>query len=449
MPLPGQPQPSPTIPASPPAADAPAPERIRRRPSLAPENPAAPTSTHAPTIPPTPNAVETHPAESPVVPLPFASSAPTQPPMSPSSGEGAGSGTVPPAAPAGGGFKLKIGVKTPPPSPPPAGGLALGVPPALTPLPADTAGAPPLMPLPGLPPVGAGAAFPPPPVGPGAAASLPPLTPLPPIPEAPAMTAGVPGAMIGSGTRPPIHLRTDAPPEALDPSKLPPPLPAARARAAVAGVSSARRDAMLFALVFLVIAGVGGGAWFYFSRPDEAAETADGLREKLGEAAKLPGKAVEGAKGAVADAREKEQARIDAVAEGKEAPTERAIGAVSPAELEAKLKEANSSLATEPPSTPVQTETQSVTAYAGEKPQAPAEPPPPPQANARFVRYAEALRVSGVFQGSPARALVDGRLVRSGDVVEPNLGVSFVGVDAETKHLILQDGSGAQVRVKY
>jgi hypothetical protein len=72
-----------------------------------------------------------------------------------------------------------------------------------------------------------------------------------------------------------------------------------------------------------------------------------------------------------------------------------------------------------------------------------------PAASARFIRYAESIRVSGVFQGSPARALVDGRLVRSGDVLDPALGVSFVGVDVDTKHLILKDRTGAQVRVKY
>lgn len=83
------------------------------------------------------------------------------------------------------------------------------------------------------------------------------------------------------------------------------------------------------------------------------------------------------------------------------------------------------------------------------EPAAPIAPPPPPPPSPRFVRYAEGLKISGVFQGSPARALVDGRVVREGDVLEPNLGIRFVAVDAATKHLVLQDGTGAQVRVKY
>jgi hypothetical protein len=72
-----------------------------------------------------------------------------------------------------------------------------------------------------------------------------------------------------------------------------------------------------------------------------------------------------------------------------------------------------------------------------------------PAPNPRFLRYAEALVVSGVFQGEPARALVDGRIIRSGDVIEPMLAVTFLGVDAPAKQLILGDKTGAQVRVKY
>lgn len=83
------------------------------------------------------------------------------------------------------------------------------------------------------------------------------------------------------------------------------------------------------------------------------------------------------------------------------------------------------------------------------EPVAPPPPPPPPAASAAFVRFSEAMTVSGVFQGTPARALVNGRLARVGDEIEPSLRIKFVGVDAATKHLILEEGSGAQLRVKY
>jgi hypothetical protein len=76
-------------------------------------------------------------------------------------------------------------------------------------------------------------------------------------------------------------------------------------------------------------------------------------------------------------------------------------------------------------------------------------PPAPPAPSPRFVRYAESIRVSGVFQGSPSRALIDGRIVRAGDLLDPALGIKFVAVDADTKHLILEEPSGARMRVKY
>jgi hypothetical protein len=59
------------------------------------------------------------------------------------------------------------------------------------------------------------------------------------------------------------------------------------------------------------------------------------------------------------------------------------------------------------------------------------------------------MTISGVFQGSPARAFVNGRLVRTGDELEPALGIKFVGVDAVTKYLIMEERTGAQLRVKY
>jgi len=85
------------------------------------------------------------------------------------------------------------------------------------------------------------------------------------------------------------------------------------------------------------------------------------------------------------------------------------------------------------------------------RPTAPAPPTEPatPQANPRFVRYAEGIRVSGVYQGSPARALIDGRLIRQGELVEPALGIKFADIDVEAKKIILEDASGARVKVKY
>jgi hypothetical protein len=159
---------------------------------------------------------------------------------------------------------------------------------------------------------------------------------------------------------------------------------------------------LIFFVVFLVIAGLGGGAYFVLSGSGGAAADGGGA-EDLVAAAQLPG---------------------DEVSEAGE-----------PEPVAAAVEGAGEAVAVPPE-----------VVLLPVKPSGPAGPPVP---NPRFVRFADALRVSGVFQGSPARALVDGRLIRSGDVIEPNLGVTFVGVDPEAKQLILEDGSGARVRVKY
>jgi hypothetical protein len=59
------------------------------------------------------------------------------------------------------------------------------------------------------------------------------------------------------------------------------------------------------------------------------------------------------------------------------------------------------------------------------------------------------MTISGVFQGSPARAFMNGRVVRSGEEIESALGIRLIGVDAVSKHLILEERTGAQLRVKY
>ena len=365
-------------------------ERLRRRPSLAPEGGAAPGIS-------APHPHAEHPGAT--VPPLFAPPSETPPP---------------PAAPA---FKLKIGAKLPPPPVPPPG-AEIGAPDPLKAF-EESAGGAPLLPLPG--------------VGPGASmgATVPPLMPLP------TSVGGLvlPPSAEPTGQRTPIHLRASGPAEALDPSKLaPPPLPARAAKAAV-NRSHAKRDALVFGLVLLLVVGAGAGAYFYFSGSEPAPEPAP-----------PPAKAI-------AEVREKEQARVNAVVDGKEPPAERVIGNVTPGELQTKLQEKNSAV---PVVTPAENPPPATT--AGSTPVATTEPAPPPvpegpppipKANPRFVRYAESIRVSGVYQGSPARALIDGRLVREGEVVEPALGIKFSDIDAEAKQIILEDGSGAQVKVKY
>lgn len=71
------------------------------------------------------------------------------------------------------------------------------------------------------------------------------------------------------------------------------------------------------------------------------------------------------------------------------------------------------------------------------------------QPTMRFRRYIETLHVSGVFQGATPRALINGRVVRVGEVLDAAAGIRFVGLDTATRELILQETGGALLRAKY
>ncbi len=81
--------------------------------------------------------------------------------------------------------------------------------------------------------------------------------------------------------------------------------------------------------------------------------------------------------------------------------------------------------------------------------EAPPPPEPEPEMSAAFHRFVTEMRVSGVFQGDPPRAMVNGRTVRAGEPLDLGLGIVFTGIDAE-KHLILMsEPSGARATKKY
>jgi hypothetical protein len=70
-------------------------------------------------------------------------------------------------------------------------------------------------------------------------------------------------------------------------------------------------------------------------------------------------------------------------------------------------------------------------------------------ASAEFRSFVANAKISGVFQGTPARVMINGRLVRTGETVEANLGIIFEGVDSAKRHLLFKDRSGAVVTHKY
>ncbi len=66
-----------------------------------------------------------------------------------------------------------------------------------------------------------------------------------------------------------------------------------------------------------------------------------------------------------------------------------------------------------------------------------------------FRTYVANAKITGVIAGTPGKIILNGRLARAGDMVEPALGVTFEGIDADRKLLVFRDKSGAVVTKKY
>jgi hypothetical protein len=77
------------------------------------------------------------------------------------------------------------------------------------------------------------------------------------------------------------------------------------------------------------------------------------------------------------------------------------------------------------------------------------QPEPPPPASEAFRNYIISLRVSGVFQGENARALLNGKMYHLGDTLDPVRKIAFYKIDADAKQLIFRDDTGAVVSRHY
>jgi hypothetical protein len=71
------------------------------------------------------------------------------------------------------------------------------------------------------------------------------------------------------------------------------------------------------------------------------------------------------------------------------------------------------------------------------------------EASQAFRTFVADAKVSGVFQGSPPRAFINGRLVRMGETVDSLLGIRFESVDPKTKNIVFKDSTGATVSRRY
>jgi hypothetical protein len=72
-----------------------------------------------------------------------------------------------------------------------------------------------------------------------------------------------------------------------------------------------------------------------------------------------------------------------------------------------------------------------------------------PAASAAFRTFVANASIGGVFQGSPARALINGSIVREGQTVDGVLGIEFERIDSDKKSIFFKDGTGAEVSKDY
>ncbi|TAG31288.1 MAG: hypothetical protein EAZ36_03115 [Verrucomicrobia bacterium] len=193
--------------------------------------------------------------------------------------------------------------------------------------------------------------------------------------------------------------------------------------------SKARRDLLMFALAVVLVCAGGFGGFLYFSVSGQPDAQASSSNTPPSAAAATAGDTV--ASGATSVNVALPQATANAVLP------------ITPDEASAAAELAKAETATAAPRSFLP-----ATADVAEGKAAPAANLPP-RPSARFAQYAKEVSISGVFQGNPPRALLNGRVVRVGDVVEPNFGVTFVGLDPEKKQLILRETSGAEIRVRY
>jgi cytoskeletal protein RodZ len=157
--------------------------------------------------------------------------------------------------------------------------------------------------------------------------------------------------------------------------------------------------------------------------------------DTLNKIATLPGEMVGRAQDAIAAKRDSEQMRVDALAAGEEPPVE-TPAAPAPEPVA-------------PPAAPTTVEVQSQTEIAPGLTATNTTVMAMVEASPAFSAFVAEMRINGVFQGSPARALINGHTYREGQLVDPGLGIVFDHIEPATKQIVFRDQSGATVSRKY
>jgi len=317
--------------------------------------------------------------------------------------------------------KIKLRPKNPPPPP------SITRPPAFDAPPEPSSGtpmgdfAPPPPPAPRgtgiMPPISVLSAPPPPPPG-----SMPEPPPAPGGPRLSFSTAA-PDKSSGASAAPKVKGATEAPLKVggkpvVKPGKGGKP-PSPEAVLGKRSNLSTVAKAGIAVLAMAILVGV-----FYSYRIFFPAPTQD-ISLKVAAPVKPVAKAIDSAAAAIASKRSAEQAKVDAAAAGDDTPTPTPAPAAT---TESVLEQTDLSSDVKVNSTHLDAAT---------------------AASSAFRNFVANASIGGVFQGTPSRALINGSIMREGQVVESSLGIAFERIDADKKVIYFKDSTGAEVSKNY
>jgi hypothetical protein len=245
--------------------------------------------------------------------------------------------------------------------------------------------------------------------------SLPTSGTAPPPPPKPGLNLKVAGdapAKGGKGGKPPVA----------KPGKAPKPGSVLRKRSALGPVAKV-------GIAVFVVAIAVAGIFFYrifFPAPSKPVEVkipvvAKPVPDPKAAAAAAAKAAADSAKAAEAAAAKKaaDQAKADAAAAGTPTPTATTESVMAESSIDSDVKVTSTHLDAAP------------------------------AASAAFRTFVAGAVIGGVFQGTPSRALINGSIVREGQVVENSLGISFERIDSVNKVIYFKDSTGAEVSKNY
>jgi hypothetical protein len=75
--------------------------------------------------------------------------------------------------------------------------------------------------------------------------------------------------------------------------------------------------------------------------------------------------------------------------------------------------------------------------------------PAVPVVTPAFRAWIESARVTGVITGTSPKAIINGRLVRPGDMIDAGEGIALDSIDAANKQLVFRSRSGATATKSY